>query len=182
MLSRYQEVDGSTLDRVGTSHLRSVIVSALAHRYRLMRMRGGAGLMGMNDADLHLHRPLAFSVTLYQPVWHDAHRLMHQFKTRFALANGFDRICPQVGWSVHRDEHIEALPLIDQSQVAFIGQVQPCTELPQSLTTRVIEEAIIGARRHTCEVPFESQMNLAIARCTFDQVSHEQAGGHLLPW
>ncbi len=84
---------------------------------------------------------------------HDANRLVHQFESSFALADRLDWVSPEVSGTVQRNEHIQALPLVDQAQVSLVAQVQASAQLTETLAAAAVEEAIVGSRRHASEIP-----------------------------
>ncbi len=66
------------------------------------------GMIVGGDTNLHLHRPLAFTVPLNHPVRHHTNGLMDRFETCLALADGFNRERPDARWFTHPDQHIDS--------------------------------------------------------------------------
>ena len=65
------------------------------------------------DNQIHRYGPSSVRIALYNPVRNHANRLMNQFETAFALANGCDRKAPQSGWPVRCPLNIRTEPLVD---------------------------------------------------------------------
>lgn len=71
---------------------------------------------------------------------------MHHFEAGFALADGFQRECPDVGGAIHRKAHVQAEPFLDQAEARHTVQVELVAKLAQPLTLVLVEIAIIGIR------------------------------------
>ena len=96
---------------------------------------GGPPRVGV-DRQVHDHRPPPVGVAVDDPVRHDGDRLVDQLEPAFRLADAFDREGPQARRPRKRQVHVDAQPLVDQAQLAGVGQVEPRAELAEAAARR----------------------------------------------